>query len=337
MGSLNLNTGALSLYTWSAGNGEFDLQSGLVFNGVPQKSQMVTFLTAGNPVASQSLQVNAQNYNGDPINAVTDADGIISGDEFEGHIDTNLGIVTVVASGLLDSTTIFYNCVSYNYLPLDADQLGLDPVRLPSDGRVVIFQKGDVCVIHQDETIEQTVAIDEVVNLPQVRISELSVTGAEYSADLDAGTVTFSTAGDAVINYRFEDMFLIAEVDISGRLRTSRPLTHAYDADKAKVASVLIAGDLTARYTNLFDQSTWTGEFSDDLIGSAPSAEYNDTLYPIIVSNDGAITERMAIVFTSSTNFKLIGEHIGQIAVGDINTNFAPINPVSGKPYLYPQ
>ena len=111
---------------------------------------MVTFLTAGNPVASQSLQVNAQNYNGDPINAVTDADGIISGDEFEGHIDTNLGIVTVVASGLLDSTTIFYNCVSYNYLPLDADQLGLDPdppaVRWPggdfSEGGCLCYSPG---------------------------------------------------------------------------------------------------------------------------------------------------------------------------------------------------
>ncbi|WP_369434220.1 hypothetical protein [Psychromonas sp. MME1] len=333
-GTINLVSGECELTYWDSGSTDVALVAGLLKAALPDKTQDLAFVTAGNPVASLSLQINAIAADGTPINCTVDADGNILGNGFSGKINYQLGVVEIVNSMQLDSSSIKYNCVSYNYLPLDADQLGLDPIRLPSDGRVVIFSKGDVCVIHQDETITKTVAVNEVVNLPHVRLTELTVTGADYTADLDAGTVTFTTEGAVTITYRFEDMFLVTDVDISGRLKTSRPLTHAYDADKAMVSSVLIAGDLFARYTNLFDQSTWTGEFSDELIGGEPAAEYNDTIYPLIMTNDGAITERMAIVFTSSTNFKLIGEHIGQIAVGDVNTNFAPINPISGKPYF---
>jgi hypothetical protein len=38
--------------------------------------------------------------------------------------------------------TIKYNCVVYSYLPLDAELIGIDPVRLPQDGKVPIFRKG---------------------------------------------------------------------------------------------------------------------------------------------------------------------------------------------------
>ena len=30
----------------------------------------------------------------------------------------------------------------------------------------------------------------------------------------------------------------------------------------------------------------------------------------------------------------LVGEHVGQIAVGDVNTDLAPINPNNGQPYF---
>lgn len=333
-GAIDPQTGICLLSNWSAGAKTVTLISGLLKTTLPDRTNDMAFITAGSPVAPLSLQVNAISATGTNINCTVNEAGVITGNGFTGKINYQLGVVELVNTVPLDSDSIKYNCVSYNYMPLDADVLGLDAIRLPSDGKVVIYRKGDVCVIHQNETITKTVTANEVVNLPHVRLSELTVTGATYTADLDAGTVRFTSAGDAVITYRFEDMFLVTDVDISGRLKTSRPLSHAYDADKAFVASALIAGDLFARYTKLFDQSTWTSVFSDSLIGSGTTAEYNDTIYPLIMTNDGAITERLAIVFTSSTNFKLIGEHIGEIAVGDINTNFAPINPTSGKPYF---
>lgn len=334
VGALNKESGELILNIWEEGNGVLSINSGLVYNGVAPLTQSVTFLTAGNPVVSQSLSVNAKDYTGTTINAVTDENGVISGDNFEGYIDIDLGIVTVLSDELLDTASIYYNCVSYSYLALSSDILGLDTIKLPSDGKVPIYRSGDVCVVHQDELVQVEAIENEVLQLPHVRLVELSVIGVNYSVDLDAGLVTFLESGTAEISYRFEDIFLVASVDISGVIKTARPLSHAYDADKAKVASVLIADDLFARYTNFFDQKTWTGDFSDNLIGDEATVAYNDTLYPIIVTNDGCITERMAIVFTTSTAFKLIGENIGQIAVGDINTTFAPINPVSGKPYF---
>lgn len=332
--NFNTTTNTLTITDWNTGDDIPTIITGLYQYSVKQFVQDMVFLTAGNPVAARSLQINAVDINGKHCTGVADANGNISGDGFQGTIDLELGIVLLNNDNPVESVDIKYNCVSYNYLPLDAELLGLDPIRLPSDGRVVIYEKGDVVVVHQDEQLTVTVEANEVVQLDEVRLTSCTTTAKDALIDLDAGTILYPTAGTFDITYRFEDIALLTYVDISGALKTSRPLSHSYDANKAKVASLLIAGDLFSRYTNLFDQKTWTNVFSENRIGDKAIAEYNDTLYPIQVTNDGCITERFAIVFTSSTNFKLIGEHVGQIAVGDVNTDFAPINPVSGTPYF---
>ena len=65
-----------------------------------------------------------------------------------------------------------------------------------------------------------------------------------------------------------------------------------------------------------------------------PAAFYNTALAPIVVTNAGASTERWALRFTSTTAFQVIGEHVGVIGTGDINTDCSPINPATGQPYL---
>lgn len=52
------------------------------------------------------------------------------------------------------------------------------------------------------------------------------------------------------------------------------------------------------------------------------------------MTNKGAIQERWALVFTDTTTFRCVGEYSGQIATGSINSDFAPINPVTGSPYF---
>ena len=115
---------------------------------------------------------------------------------------------------------------------------------------------------------------------------------------------------------------------------SSKKLSHAYDAADTYVSSALIIGDLWARYTGLFDQKSWTNVWSDYLIGDQSTAQYNDTDYPIQVTNRATLQERWAIIFNTSTSFVLVGEHVGQIAVGDVNTDLAPINPNNGQPYF---
>jgi hypothetical protein len=84
----------------------------------------------------------------------------------------------------------------------------------------------------------------------------------------------------------------------------------------------------------VFDQSTWTGVWSDVVIGSEATASYNSTVYPVEITNAGGITERWFVRFTSTTAFELVGEHVGIIAQGNVTTDLAPVNPVTGVPYL---
>lgn len=92
--------------------------------------------------------------------------------------------------------------------------------------------------------------------------------------------------------------------------------------------------DLQARVENLFDQAAWTNVWSNLLIGSAATATYNETDYPLLVNNADAITERWAIRFTSATQFEVIGETVGIIASGNTTADVAPINPRTQLPYF---
>ncbi|MFS9669772.1 hypothetical protein, partial [Klebsiella pneumoniae] len=72
------------------------------------------------------------------------------------------------------------NSVSYFYLPLDADVIGLDPVRLPPDGRVPIYRVGSYIVIgHTGQVGPVTVANGQVINCGRVRLSRAYVIGAD--------------------------------------------------------------------------------------------------------------------------------------------------------------
>ncbi|MGD7392272.1 hypothetical protein ACQCQ2_26995, partial [Ralstonia pseudosolanacearum] len=201
------------------------------------------------------------------------------------------------------------------YLPLSADVLGLDPVRLPLDGKVPIFRTGDVAVVHHTATtpFPDNARSGFRLDVGRVRLAALRVLDAEgkplaadaYASDLDAGTVTLraSPSGMAlplVAEHRIEDMGLISDTQINGVLTLTRPLTHDYPARDSRVSSALIIGDLQARAHTLFAQQTWTGEWKDVRIGANTIAQYNETVYPVEVTNRGAIEERWALIFTNT-------------------------------------
>ena len=93
-------------------------------------------------------------------------------------------------------------------------------------------------------------------------------------------------------------------------------------------------GDLYASVNSFFDQKNWTNVWSDSRIGDPCTANYNTIDYPVVVTDKGSIAERWALIFTSSTAYNVVGEVIGQIATGDINTDCAPINPETQVPYF---
>ncbi|PJC15545.1 MAG: hypothetical protein CO065_12060, partial [Comamonadaceae bacterium CG_4_9_14_0_8_um_filter_57_21] len=61
---------------------------------------------------------------------------------------------------------------------------------------------------------------------------------------------------------------------------------------------------------------------------------YNDVLAPIAVTNIGAQTERWALIFTNTTTFNIVGEHVGVIGTGNVNEEQAPLNPATNAPYF---
>lgn len=250
----------------------------------------------------------------------------------------------------VDASSVRYNAVAYTYIPLDADILGLSATRLPIDGRVPIFRVGDIGIVSSSKSQELPSHVaGQVYDLNDQRISWCELEDSQgtkvpfdmYVVDYNYGKVTLN--GDFALNalvapltakYRYQDMGLIRDVQISGQLTFTKPLTHNYDAADTIVGSALVIGDMQSRYTRKFVQQTWNNAWADEATGAGISANYNDALYPIAVTNKGAIQERWALIFTDNTNFRCVGEYSGQIGTGSVNVDFAPINPVTGLPYF---
>ena len=250
----------------------------------------------------------------------------------------------------IDGSSVRYNAIAYTYIPLDSEILGLSATRLPLDGRVPIFRVGDIGIVSSSKSQELPSHIaGQTYDLNDQRISWCELEDSQgtkvpfdmYVVDYDYGKVTLN--GDFSLNtlvapivakYRYQDMGLIRDVQISGQLTFTKPLTHNYDAADTIVGSALVIGDMQSRYTRKFVQQTWNNTWADEATGSGISANYNDALYPITVTNKGAIQERWALIFTDNTNFRCVGEYSGQIGTGSVNADFAPINPVTGLPYF---
>ena len=251
----------------------------------------------------------------------------------------------------VDASSVRYNAIAYTYIPLDSEILGLSATRLPIDGRVPIFRVGGIGVISASKAFELPDSTSgKTYSLADQRISWLELEDSAgtkvpysmYVVDYDYGKFTLN--GDFALNtlvlpltakYRYQDMLLIRDVQINGQLTFTKPVTHNYDAENSIVGSALVINDMQARYTRKFVQPTWGNLWADEAVGGAISANYNDALYPIAVTNNGNIQERWALVFTGDgTNFRCVGEYSGQIGTGSVNTDFAPINPITGVPYF---
>lgn len=387
-GIISYQTGEISLNDWTpeAAN-SVSLQS-LVTEMNVEPVDEVTFRIPVMPVRTGSLQIRATPavMGGEvatPLNVTADAEGDIEGTGMVGAVDYQSGVVkvrfgtkvtvtptveaqpwyveeaTFMEDGVkkiiqpkpVYADSIRYNAVGYTYLPLNADILGLDPVRLPNDGRVPVFRVGDVVVVHHTDrtAFPGTPNVGNVLDVGRVRVSYIKVVDSAgtlldptmYTNDLEAGTVTLKSnysQGALVLplyaEHRIEDMAVLTDVQINGRMALNTPLTHTYPITGTMASSALVMGDLQGRVFGKFSQEAWTAVWSDARIGNNTTAQYNDVLYPITTKNRGSTEERWALIFTNSTSFRVVGESSGQIATGDINTDLAPLNPATGTPYF---
>lgn len=305
------------------------------------------FRTASAPLKTGVFQIQSGANSG----AGNDG-GVLSGGTWGGSVDYLRGFVQWASTAPVDPATLNYNAVFLQYLPLDAGLLGLDTSRLPLDGKVPIYRVGDLVVVHNTlaTALPNPVTRGTAYDLGRQRIASVRARDALgtvlddtlYSADLNAGTLTVPAGSDIsaysqpfTVEHRIEDMMLLSQTDISGKLSFTRSLTHAFPKDTSFVSSALPFGDLYARAYNYIAQATWTSEWSDSRIGAAPAtANFNNASSPITVTNRGAIKERWLIQFTGSTTFNVIGQSVGVIATGSTGADCAPLNPATGAPYF---
>lgn len=317
-----------------------------------------SFRTAGSPLRPASLYVQAVGIDGTLCSGTADANGVIAGAHTRGTVKALTGVVHVefgdTVGGVWTPRAVFpstlrYSTVVLSNLPRDAAILGLDPVRLPADGRVPVIRPGDVAVIHNTQSVAiPAPAAGSTFSAGRTGCSMMEIRDAHgqrlpaamYTVDLEAGGGQFTAALDLaghptplVLRHRVEDMSTVTDVQITGEITLDTPLSRAYALPGTYISSALLAGDISAAVTHVFDQVSWTGVWSDAQIGSDAPGQFNDLLYPIQVLNSGAIKERWRAVVTATAplTVAIYGESLGLVGTYNATGTIAPVNPLTGQ------
>lgn len=385
-GTLNYQTGIATLSTWTPNTNNTVVLQSLLTSIAGQGVSSFAFRTAQTPLRPSSLNITATKVEGGTIVVVPDQDGKINTPDAQGVVNTEYGLCELIfkrktllnqealdrlvsqpwfntestyiegAATYVDEPifvrpeTVKYSAVSFSYMPLDADLIGLDPVRLPNDGKVPFLRVGNPVLIHRTQTITvPSPAVGAEYQADKYRLKHfrafdlngVPVDPTMYEVDLVAGTLTllttFDPSGYALplsLEARIEDFAVIRDVQINGDVTLGTPLTHDYP-DNTYLSSVMLVGDIQSRAFNVFSQQSWTGAWSDTRIGNAITAQYNNALSPIRTVNKGAIDERWTVQFTGNTSFKVFGETVGELPNGgQIGYDFTAINPMNNEPYF---
>ncbi|WP_048713021.1 hypothetical protein [Cardiobacterium hominis] len=376
IGSINYESGIATVEQAPAGAVSLQALAGTVS---ANPVDTAVWRIPASPIRPASLQITATPLTGGQLNVRADNGGKISGGNVEGTVDYETGVVRVrfgkwvTAAGnegkywynpdavrpdgkiwqpaQVYADTILYNAVSYTYLPLDTSAIGIDAVRLPADGRVPIFRRGDMIVIGHRLTddLGSAHSAGQTVRLSRDHIDSLCLRDAKnqaieakwYDYDLDAGTLTWATPLDLsaytmpiAAHHAREEENRVIVADIDGTLQLQFPVGRDYPKEDTYVSSALIGGDLEVRHSPPWSQKLFDNVWSDDPRGDAITAKLNLKDYPLVLTDDGATTDRWAIVWRDGTQFDLYSEALGFVGRYDALQDLAPINAATGKPYF---
>lgn len=314
--------------------------------------------TPGAPIKAANLEVKGQDAHGAIFKAALLADGSLSGSLGSGSVDISSGLVTMSFSRPIAANSLVYSTVILTSIPLDSDAIGLDPVRLPPDGKVPIFSDGVGVVIGHTGTLNVgTPTAGLEVDCGRDYLAELwftdsagkKLSAAQYTENRDAGLVTMKSplslvdaAGTALtppltLHHRIEHRTLLLDVQPNGDLSLAIPLQQAYPAGASYVSSYLPQGDRYASWGNLFTQQTWDTakpNWGHTPVGTEILADYNAIDFPPEVNNEGTVDDEWLIKFSSATTFDVISRDRGLISSGTTGTDLTLVNPNTGTPYL---
>lgn len=340
--------------------------------------------TSSAPIRPGGMTLTATAMDGSAVTATVDNTGLITGAEAWGSLDFASGAYQILFGALVldssltaeekaewwydadevgeveagkiwrpiavDPTSLRYNAVTYVYLPIDAELMGITPERLPPDGRMPFVRPGMYAVIGLTVTGSAfTPTVGMVINVGETLLSSIDVLDAVgstgqvatgYTTDLDAGTLTINDItgwpAQVIVRGRAEVYRRVANAAIDGTVTLTMPIGRAFPVG-AVLSTAVRFGNKQAFVARMFDQYNWNGlTWSDTLVGDVATGTYNATAYPIEVNNRGTVTERWALKFRNDgITFDLIGEHLGLIGSGTVNADFVmPNAQADNAPYL---
>ncbi|MDK2594384.1 hypothetical protein [Pseudoalteromonas obscura] len=294
--------------------------------------------------AMSSLYIKFATSSGVNLSASADDNGNISGENVSG---------TVTSSG--DVTLTFLVDVLPDTLTYDVDQLeevtmptppgSIDYNKLPS-GSVPIFHEDHlVCIQHRERTAHSSLSVGQTLNVladadwldivDSNGKSLYSSNDENYSYNKATGVLTINVGISAFLA-PFVVTTIQAELvqiqSISGQTaQLFTELSRSYPQGST-VSSVQRLGDLQARTADERTLSGWNNDFSAN--GAQASNSVNTVQYPIEMKNQGAINQRWAIVFTSNSEFEVLGESVGIVATGNTSVDCMPMNPLTTAPFF---
>lgn len=265
-GSINYDTGDVTLTDWVAGAATFSLQSLATMRGRFTETEFY-FRTEVAPIKTGQFQLATTSADGELLAAAADNSGDLIGDEVEGTINVEMGLgqirygkrvleTTLTAEERLEEwydvadmdedgyiwkprpvipTTARYNAVYYTTSPVDSSLIGIDTARLPSDGRVQVVQPGDTAILHHTGTytMPNPLTAAQVVNLPRGGLSQVIL--------LDTAGTQVSTT-KYTVNLNSGAITMANPLDLAAYLQ---PLTaHHTIREMARISDVEISGQI---------------------------------------------------------------------------------------------
>lgn len=295
--------------------------------------------------ARDSLYITYESATGTTFSASSDLSGNITGTNCTGTV-SETGYVDIEFSQGVKPASITYDYNQVEVTTVPSPPGGFDTSTLPNNGIVRIFHEfTPVSVQNRSRSNAATLTSGQVLNVladadfidivDSTGASLWSVTDDNYSYDSATGELTINAGISAftapyIVTAIQSELALIDAIQ-GNQISLLTPLSRAYPAG-ATLSSVQVLGDFQAQTKDERTLAAWQNNFAD--FGASASSAINTTQYPIELTNIGAIAQRWAIVFTSTTAYNVIGEFVGNIYSGDTLNDCTPINSFAGAPYF---
>jgi hypothetical protein len=308
-------------------------------------SVLTTTATLPESLDPATLQITGGLAAGGTFTATANAAGVFATAHVTGTYEPATGALALTFAAPTTLATLAYTATLLAPQASVAPLWGLDESKFATDGTVPVIRPGQVAVLrHADTVAPATYANGATLNVGRTDLADVRVIDANglgvptgWTANLATGIVTFNSVGGWAqpvrVRHAIEHVALVLATPNQGAAVLSRSPGRVFPVGSL-LCSALLLGDLQAQAGAAWAQGTWTDVWSNAVIGAPIAPQYQQAANPIGVSNLGAVTERWALIFRTSTSYRVVGETLGEISQGDINSTLAPVNPATGTPYF---